>query len=608
MVRMVLVWSVVISATLACSRDRKDAGSSSAGQQERRTLRLCYPTPPPQLDPLLETDATSGPLLEELYDGLVDVGVDGVPRPSLAASWTVSDDQLSWTFELRPDAQWSDGQPLTAHDVVAHVVRAVHPATRNPYVDPFLPIRGVDAFHQGRLRRLLVDTGPFRAGAYVDVVGESVPEASVAIDGADETLPATAVTVRGPDGREASVPSTALSVDPGAVGVVAVDEHTLRLDLAVPQPGLPYLLARWPWRPTRHGGPIPRPGSSATVYSGPFILSQSDHDRWILEAADTFWGREELGLDRVEVSFLQSQSDLVSEFLEGDCDATAGDAVPVDRIQDPELGPFLRRSPYLGVYGYIVNTEVVPRTLRRALALAVERKPIVALLSDLMQPSTSLVPWGADGCNGEPGLRAAGGRCYRPAPGLPEDRDAARAELTAARGADQPPPRITLTFNAGPQGHRLIAEELARQWGAIGIEVALDAPSWKQYLRKLPAGEFQVARVGWIGTIPAPGDQFLSVFTCNNPTSFTRWCDRRFDELLTRAAVAHDPAVRLDLERQAESILLEEAVVIPLYVYSRAQLVRPHVVGLEPNMLDAMSLRQVRLLAAEEVSGSGDNR
>jgi oligopeptide transport system substrate-binding protein len=176
---------------------------------------------------------------------------------------------------------------------------------------------------------------------------------------------------------------------------------------------------------------------------------------------------------------------------------------------------------------------------------------------------------------------------------------------------DKFPRSISIKINSGVEGHKVIAENVKQQLSTNldGIDVELSSMEWKTFLKETNAGNFEVARLGWIGSTPDPESQFLIIFKCGSPYNRSRWCNQEFMRLFTLAEQKVDRTERFALLQEAEKIMLEESAVIPLYVYTQKHLRKPYVrnfavnsgdnpprhrVWIDPNWRERPAARQTR--------------
>lgn len=155
-------------------------------------------------------------------------------------------------------------------------------------------------------------------------------------------------------------------------------------------------------------------------------------------------------------------------------------------------------------------------------------------------------------------------------------------------------PRFSILYNSS-EAHRAIAEVIQQQWNKIGVEVELKNAEWGTYLSAVSQKQYEVARAGWIGDYFDPFtyiDMFVEDGTHNN----TNWSNPRYDEIINRLAPQEsNPAIRMELIKEAEAILLAEQPIVPIYFYVSKNMVKPHVRGFFPNIQDIHPLHLIRI-------------
>jgi oligopeptide transport system substrate-binding protein len=480
------------------------------------------------LDPHLATGTTEYSVLSALLEGLVSEDpVDLHPVPGVAEGWEVSPDGLIYTFHLRANARWSNGEPVTAADFIASFHRMLTPAFGADYATMLYPVLNAEAFHRRRL------------------------------------------------------------VDFTQVGFAALDQHTLRITLGYPTPYFLSLLSHPAWMPVpmatlaqygptdRRGNPWARPGRF--VGNGPFTLKAWRANQVIIvEKSPTYWNAARVRLQAIHFHPIDSLDAEERAFRAGQLHLT--EAMPPAKIDayrqsQPEL---LRIDPYLGTYFYRFNINRPclnePR-VRRALAMAVDRRAIVEhILRGGQLPAQAFTPPGMGG--------------YLPPAGIPTDFAGARRLLAEAGypgGRGLPP--FELLFNSS-ESHQLIAEVVQEMWRReLGVEVRLVNQELRSTQDARRTGNYQILRSVWIGDYADP-TSFLGVWTSTSGNNFTGWSSTDYDRLMDAAARTADPAARNACFQRAESLLLESAPIIPIYYYTHVFLLRPSVHGWHPTLLD----------------------
>ena len=512
-----------------------------AGCQDRQTSFFGTVTPrhgpdelwinnssePEWLDPNRCSDSTGGEIIWNTFEGLVQAHPETLaPLPALAQSWDVSDDGRLYTFHLRP-SKWSDGRPLTAGDFVFSFRRLVDPHTASKYAS----------------------NGFIFAGGAAIGRGEASPQ---------------------------------------TLGVRAVDDLTLQVELVDPLPYFLNFLSFYSFMPIpRHLlEDLERRGIDPDLWTrpehvisnGPFRMKEWwFRQRMVFEKNPQYWDAGSVRLNRVQVAMVESSTTALNMYAAGEFDWPGGSTSLPAEFMDHLAGyKDFHQHPYLAVYFYWINTQEPPLDnprVRRALSLAIDRKALVKHVTRGGQiASADLVP---DGLAGYHGL---GMPVFAP--------DAARRLLAEAgyEGGRGLPP-VSLSFNTS-EGHKQVAEALQAMWQQeLGITVELKNQEWKVFLANAEQMNFQLCRMGWVGDYADPYT-FLELLTSDCGNNHSNWSSPTYDQLLEKANRQTEPKKRLELLRQAEALALEDQPLIPLYVYTRSQLIKPYVRGIWGNHQD----------------------
>ncbi|HAD09240.1 MAG TPA: peptide ABC transporter substrate-binding protein [Porticoccaceae bacterium] len=497
-------------------------------------------TEPQELDPHIVTGVPEHHIIVALLEGLVLKDPATLePIPGVAKRWTISDNQLIYTFYLRQEARWSNGDPVTAQDFVWSWWRALQPALGNQYAYMYYVIKNAEAYAKGELE------------------------------------------------------------DFEQVGVKALDTNTLQVTLANPTPYFLQLLDHYSMfpvhRPTieKFGAPSER-GTRWTragnfVGNGPFVLQRWDLNKQVVvEKSPTYWDRDTVKLKAIHFYPTENVSTEERMYRAGQLHVTG--AIPVDKIavykeHNPED---LRISTYLGTYFYRFNTEVPhladPR-VRRALAMTVDRQAIVERITKGGQvPAYTFTPPDTLGYTAEDGFAF--------------DPPAARALLAEAGYPNgEGFPTTEVLYNTS-EGHRKLAVGIQQMWKThLNIDVVLNNQDWKVYLDNVDNGHYQIARAGWIGDYVDP-NTFLDMWVSDGGNNRTGWSNPEYDSLVLRQSPsASDRQSRYGFFAQAEALLLEEMPVLPIYFYTRNNLVQPSVKGMPANLLDYSLYKNIYLEA-----------
>lgn len=481
---------------------------------------------PDALDIHLAQGLAAVNVLRDLHEGLITFNAAGELISGVARQWENDGDR--WTFRLDERARWSSGDPVTASDFVRGWRRAVNPATAAPMA------------------------------GMLDVV-ENAP----AIRAGDKPV--------------------------SALGIRALDEHTLEVTLARPAPWFREVLAH----PVTY--PLPRAfdeEAPAAVGNGAFVLESrvpGGHLRLGVNAH--FREAGELRVRNIVWYPIESPSVELSRFRAGELHIT--ESIPPGRakwLQD-NFGDELRVTPYLGSFFLTYNLSRPPfreePKLREALSLAVNREIIAERVIGAGEiPARRLVPPGMSGWPENETLPfACGGECSHPVSSQAERIARARELYREAGYGPEKALQVELRFNSSLT-HRRMAAAVAAMWKqALGVETRLINEEWKVFVVNRRQGRItQVVRGGWIADYRDPAN-FLQLFESNNPLNYSFYADPVFDEHLAKAASSEGDD-RLETLWRAEQRLLDNHVIIPLYYYVSRHLVRRDVGGFEDNLMD----------------------
>ena len=474
-------------------------------------------------------------LLRDLYEGLVAEGADGSHIPGAAASWEIDDGGTVYTFHLRPDGKWSNGDPVTASDFVFALRRGMTPTTASPYAFLMYPVK---------------------------------------------------------NGRNV----TAGELTPNDLGVRAVDDLTLEITLEQPTPYFLGQLTHYFAYPLHQGAMAEggtrwtRPGN--LVSNGPYVLDAWTPQSHIsLRRNPHFHDAENVAIDRVRFVPTEDASAELKRYRADELDLTS--TVPLESYQwaVKNFPNELRRSPALGVYYYALNTRLPKFSdarVRQALALAIHRDVITEKITRAGEtPAFGWVPPGTLGY-GQP-VRVEWAETATAA----RVAKAKQLMMAAGYGPDKPL-SVELLYNTS-EGHKKIAIAIAAMWKSLGVKVTLRNEEWKVYLASRNQGKFEVSRAGWIGDYNDPYT-FLEILRSDaGLINGTGYANPAYDSFLDQSAKELDPAKRVGRMRDAERILLADLPVIPIYFYVSRALVKPYISGWKSNIMGVHPTRWMKL-------------
>ncbi len=460
------------------------------------------------LDPQVVEDTSGAEIVRDLFEGLMNQDSDGNLVPGVATGYTVNDDNTVYTFTLRDNAKWSNGDAVTAHDFVYAWQRAADPELASPYQ------------------------------WFVELM--SLKNASAVIKG------------------EASLDT---------LGVRAVDDATFEVTLSAPLPYFPQMTTHATTFPApravieKHGKSWTKPEN--IVSNGAYILTEHlPAERSVRERNPMYWDNDNTIIDKTISLVINDENVALTRFLAGELDRTEVPAGQFPRLQKEHPEEAIS-FPRLCNYYYTFNlSDSGPEAfkdvrVRQALALAVDRKIITANVLAGGQPEAyTFTP-------------AAVAEFTPPTTEMAQmsqaDRDAkARVLLEEAGfGADNP-----LTFDMmynTSEAHKKVAVAMSQMWKQkLGVKVNLSNMEWKVFLETRGNQNFELARGAWCGDYNE-ASTFLDLLDSESGYNDGKYNNAKLDELLENAKVSDNAA---EIYTQIEDIIAEEMPVIPVYHYA----------------------------------------
>ena len=502
-----------------------------------QTLLLGNIGEPNDLDPHICDSHETFHIIMALFEGLAQYDPQtSEPVPAAAERWETSPDGLVWTFHLRENLRWSNGDPLTAHDFVFGIRRMLAPALAAQYAQTLYVLKNAEAYNTGKI------------------------------------------------------------TDASQVGAIARDDRTLELFLDHPVPYLDGLVCHSAWFPIHRAtvekfGAIDQRGTGWTrpgnmVSNGYFTLADWRPNQFIrLAKSQTYWDRENVKLNEVIFHPIESADAEERAFRSGQLHITR--QVPISKIatyktESPDL---LKNDPVLSTYYYNLNVDRPPLNdvrVRRALALAIDRKHIVEFVTRGGQlPAGHFTPPDTAGFTAKAVTNV--------------DLQEAKKLLAEAGFPDgRNFPRVEILYNTS-EGHKSVAEAIQQMWKKnLGIDIGLYNQEAKVWLDSMRQKNYQITRAGWGGDYLDPST-FLETMLSDSGNNHTNWKNPEYDRLLIEARNTSDEAKRFANFQRCEQILADEMPIIPIYFYVRNTLVLPAVKGWHGNLLDNHPLKGVYL-------------
>jgi len=471
----------------------------------------------PTLDPQLNEDTSGFHVIRDLFEGLLGQDAAGNLVPGVATHYEASDGNTTYTFTLRRDARWSNGDPVTAHDFVYAWRRAVDPATASPY------------------------------GWYLELT---------------EMVAAKAIL--------------AGEVEPAALGVKALDDHTLEVKLNTPLPYFPAMTTYATLFPAHratieaHGSDWTAPGNM--VSNGAYTLGEVALNEYHTRVKNPlYWDAGNVIIEKVTGLVINDVNQALTRYRAGELDHLE----PLPPGQYPalkeELSDQATSVPRLCSYYYAINHTGTANPalgdvrVRRALSMAIDRDVIAdRVLKGGQWPAYNFTH-----------RKTAGFEMPDIAYGSlsQAERDAQAQRLMDEAGIEGL--RLRLIYNTS-ESHKQIATVITQMWKQkLGVETELANFEWKTYLTIRGNQEFDLARSGWCGDYNE-ASTFLDLLTTTHGANDGKYSNGRVDELMRASKTARNPN---EMYGEVERILADDMAIIPIYHYANTFLLSADIKG-----------------------------
>jgi len=495
---------------------------------QNAVIRIGIGSEPKDLDPHLVTGLPDFQVLMALFEGLVRAGPDDRTPvvPGVAREWSLSADGKTYRFQLRSEARWSNGDPVTAGDFVFSVKRVLDPKLGSPHAEWLYDLTGAENYHRG------------------------------------------------------------LDSDFSKVGVRAPSPTELVISLQYPVPYFLELIKHPAWYPV-HPETIRKSGADRSVSTGwtrppvfvgngPFLLEGRKPGNMIrVKKNPHYAGVDPVRPDAIEFYPIDNKNTEALAFRTGQLDITDDVPFPMRSSYRERRDPAYREYPVLATTYLVFNTRKPPLDdpgVRKALSLAIDRLSITEDVARAGTPATGYVP---SSLPGYPSRREH-----------PHDPDQARNLLAASGypgGAGFP--RLEYSLSTSDTS-RQIAEAIQNMWKEVlNIDVDLVNSEFRIFLDRLNQADFDLGYLAWYADFIDPY-AFLNMMREDNPSNRSGWKNEQYESLLDQSQQILDPEQRLPLLRSAESVLIEQSPIAPIYWITKSRLVDPELKGWAPRLMD----------------------
>jgi dipeptide transport system substrate-binding protein len=530
-----LLAGVLLFVMAACTANEnagKETDSKDDGKKEEesaeKVLYLNNGQEPTSFDPPIGFDSVSWSALNNLMEGLTRLGQNHEPEAAIAEKWDISEDGKTYTFHIREDAKWSNGDPVTAGDFEFAWKRLLNPDTGSSAAFLGYFIEGGEAYNNGE-------------------------------GSADE------------------------------VKVKAVDDKTFEVTLVSPQAYFLSVITNPAFFPINEKVATENPQwfaeAESFVGNGPFNLTEWEHDsHFVMEKNDQYWDAENVKLDKINWAIIDDTNTEYQMYQTGELDVSA---VPSE-LSEQLLGE-AKVEDQAGDYFYRFNVNMEPfqnENIRKAFAMAVDQKQIVDFVTkNGEKPAYGFVSYGFKDADGKDFREAAGDL-------VQTNVEEAKALLKKGMEEEgyETLPEVTLTYSTS-DSHKKIAEALQQMFKEnIGVEVKLANMEWNVFAEEQKALKFQLSRSSFLADYADPIN-FLENFQTGHSMNRTGWSNEKYDQLIKDAKNEADEAKRFELMYEAEKILFEEMPIIPIHFYNQVYLYNDAVSGIVRHPVGYLELK-----------------
>ncbi len=526
-------YSTASSAASTTEAASTATSTAAAGEASDEDLNVMIETPVESLDPQVGQDGTSFEVIADYMDGLMQMDAEGQPVPAIAEKYEESPDGLTWTFYIRDDAKWSNGEPVTANDFVFGWQRAVDPDLACEY--------------------------------------------SYMVSDIAQIKNATAIVNKEKDKSE--------------LGVTAVDDKTLKVELEAPVSYFLNLMYFPTFYPVNEKFYETCADTFATspetmLADGAFVIDKYEPSttEFHLSKNENYYDADRIKLAGIDYQVIQDSQTALMSYQNGELDTTLINGDQVDQVQDdPEFlavgaGYMWYVSPCISKVPELQNLNI-----RKALTFALDRDAITTeILKDGSTPTYTAVPpqfaTGPDGSDFSEDQEKFSDVCASDTAKAQEFWKKGLEEL----GVDSLSFEMIVDADDAPQK---VATVIQDQWqnALPGLTITIKVEPKKQRLQDMQENNFQLGLTRW-GPDYADPMTYLGMYVTDNANNYGLWSNADYDAAIaecTTGDLALDADKRWQKLYDAETILMNDAVIFPIYTQCNAEMCKSNVTGIE---------------------------
>ncbi|HGH7179648.1 TPA: peptide ABC transporter substrate-binding protein [Bacillus luti] len=516
-----MVMALVTTLLLTACNNKAD---KSETEVKKQVLNVTVSEEIPSLDTAKTMDGTSAHIMQNIFEGLYVLDDQDQPIPAVAKSFKRSEDGKKYTFDLRKDAKWSNGDSVTANDFMFAWKRAISHETASQYASMLFYVKNAKEINKG-------------------------------------TMPLD------------------------ALGVKVINDYKLEVELEQPIPYFLQLLALPIYLP-QHESFLKEQGSNYglepnnLIYNGPFVLEKWKHEQeFQLKKNDTYWDEKKVKLDEINFHIVKDTMTAVNLYEAGDLDRVPINSQVVDKYRgNKEL--HMSSDPGIAMLRFNETNKVLAnKKVRQSISLALNKEDFVAhFINNGAKPASGLVPVGH--------INEKTGKDFRKENGDLSSYDLQTAkkvweEAKKELGVEQ----VNLEFLTFEQDNAKRMAEYIKgdlEKNLQGLTLQIKQQPFKQKLQLEQTGDYDITMANWGPDYKDP-ISYLELFTTGNPNNKMSYSNPRYDELIKKAKneLVLDSEKRWEVLREAEQVLLEDAAVAPLYHIGSAYVQKDYVKGIE---------------------------